>query len=98
MAYVVMYFMLYVIITIAFLAAAMGLCWQRVAATQFALYMAVSNLGDAVGAAVTGPLDALLEYRHLFFVAAACGALMLMLLWRVDLAEHRRRLDALESL
>ncbi|MFZ0255730.1 MAG: MFS transporter [Gammaproteobacteria bacterium] len=96
--YVVTYFMLYVIITIAFLATAMVLCWKRVAATQFALYMAVFNLGNAVGAGVTGPLDALLEYSHLFFVVAACGALMLVLLWWVDLAEHPRRLSALEEM
>lgn len=53
----------------------MGLCWKRVAATQFALYGAVFNLGNAVGAGVTGPLDALLAYSPLFLVVAS-GALL----------------------
>ena len=39
----------------------MNVCWSRVAATQFAIYMSLSNLSRSIGAAafsvVAGQLD-----------------------------------------
>ena len=36
--------------TVSFFSLAMKISWTRAAATQFTLYMAMSNVGDAVGA------------------------------------------------
>lgn len=43
-----------VVVAIAFFATAMAVCRERVAATQFALYMMLSNLGFAAGAWLYG--------------------------------------------
>ena len=45
MAFIIGFYVLLTFTTIAIFASAMQLCWKRVAATQFTLYMAISNLG-----------------------------------------------------
>ena len=42
--------------SIVFSATMMALCWKRVAATQFSLYMAISNMGISFGMSLIGPL------------------------------------------
>jgi PAT family beta-lactamase induction signal transducer AmpG len=49
-------------LTIALAAAAMRQCSLKVAATQFTLYMAVSNFGISIGGAVLGPLEGIGGY------------------------------------
>ena len=95
--FVILHYILRVIITIAFFATAMVLCWKRVAATQFGLYMALANLGDATGSALTGPLDAFLDYHHIFFAMSLTGVIMLILLAFIDLDKHQTRIDSLEQ-
>lgn len=82
---------------VAALAAAMGLCWMRVAATQFTLYMVCNNLGLAIGAWLLGPLQHRLGWSGLFLCLA--GLLFsAMMLWRlVRLEEHQRAVGALEA-
>lgn len=41
----------------------MGICWKKVAATQFSLYMAMANLGTSFGGMITGPVNRLLDYQ-----------------------------------
>ncbi|MEE2658905.1 MAG: MFS transporter [Candidatus Latescibacterota bacterium] len=94
--YLVVYYVLYTIVTIAFLSTAMILCRKRVSATQFALYMAILNLGNAAGAGLTGPLDSILSYEQLFFAISGFWALMLALLWMVDLSVHQERINRLD--
>jgi PAT family beta-lactamase induction signal transducer AmpG len=61
-AFIVGFYTLYCFFTISVFATAMQLCWKRVSATQFTLYMAVSNLGLAVGAWLFGLLASHLDY------------------------------------
>ena len=89
--------MLYVTVAVAILATFMGMCWKRVAATQFTLYMAIANLGHSAGAALAGPLDAAFEYHHTFFVLAAISVAALALLSFVNLEAHQERLDSLDN-
>ncbi len=49
-AFITSYYTLYTFLCIAVFASAMHLCWKTVAATQFTLYMALSNMGRAAGA------------------------------------------------
>ncbi len=95
--FVIVHYILRVIITIAFFATAMVLCWKRVAATQFGMYMALSNLGDATGSALTGPLNKFLEYHHIFFAMSLTGIIMLGLLAFIDLDKHQSSIDAFEQ-
>ena len=86
-----------VTISVAYLATCMGLCWKRIAASQFALFMALANLGNTVGEALTGPIDALLDYAQIFFAIALVKAIALVFFYRVDLNTHKEHLDKLEA-
>jgi len=55
---------------VAVFATAMCLCWQRVAATQFTLYMVCNNLGMACGGALLGPLKLGLNWSGMFLCMA----------------------------
>jgi PAT family beta-lactamase induction signal transducer AmpG len=92
-----MYYTLYVFISIASFAIGMQLCWRRISATQFTLYMAISNMGRSVGASLLGPLKARLPWEHmLVFVALlAGGALFFVVILRIK--EHLLKVHLLES-
>lgn len=96
-AYVILTQMIYVTVAVVFLATFMGMCWKRVAATQFTLYMALGNLGYSAGAALAGPLDEVFEYNHIFFVLAGIGAATLALVHFVDLEAHQERIAGLDA-
>jgi PAT family beta-lactamase induction signal transducer AmpG len=83
--------------TIAIFAAAMQLCWKRVAATQFTLYMAISNLGTASGAALIGPLKEFLKWEYVILVYVLFAATMLILLRFINFEKHQIRVDELED-
>lgn len=82
--------------TIAFFATCMALCWRPVAAVQFALFMAVANVGYIGGSAVMGPLVAALSPAEVFFALAAVPVLAATLLLRLDVTAHVARLAALD--
>lgn len=82
--------------TIAFFATCMALCWRPVAAVQFALFMAVANVGYIGGSAVMGPLVAALSPAQVFFALAAAPVTGATLLLRVDVAAHVARLGMLD--
>ena len=96
-AYIAAYLLIDVLVTIAFLSLMMAICWQRVGATQFSLYMAISNMGTSAGSAMLGPLVAAFSYPNLFLVPAATTATVVFLALGVDLAAQRRRLAELDD-
>jgi PAT family beta-lactamase induction signal transducer AmpG len=76
----------------------MTLCWKRVAATQFALYMAVLNsLSIAAGAGVAGWVSRLLDYPQIFLARAGVEVVLLALLLFVNLKNHEERIAALDA-
>jgi MFS transporter, PAT family, beta-lactamase induction signal transducer AmpG len=91
------YYTLYVFISIASFAIGMQLCWTRISATQFTLYMALSNVGRSVGAALLGPLKDRLPWEDIFLVVAvlAVGSLFFVMILRVK--KHLVSVDELES-
>jgi MFS transporter, PAT family, beta-lactamase induction signal transducer AmpG len=97
MAFVFIKDLISVTITIAYLSTCMDLCWQRVAASQFAVFMALSNLGNTVGEALTGLLDAVLDYPQIFFAIALVKVVALAFLYRADLDAHKGHLAKLEE-
>ena len=77
--------------SIVFAATMMALCWKRVAATQFSLYMAVSNMGISSGMSLIGPIHDAFGYRFIFLTVAVLYAAVFVLIHFVNI-----RAEALE--
>lgn len=85
------------IVTIAIISIFMQISFQRVAATQFAVYMALANLTLSMGSALIAPMDGVLSYSEMFFVMAALNGLFLLLWPLLNLERHRHDMQALQS-
>lgn len=92
-----LYYMLYVFITIGSFAIGMELCWCRVSATQFTLYMAVSNIGRAVGASLLGPLKEAFAWEYVFLTVGEFSLVSLLFIMVLRLKKHLDRLDCMEA-
>lgn len=92
-----LYYVLYVFITIGSFAIGMELCWCRVSATQFTLYMAISNMGRALGASMLGPLKEAFAWEYLFLIVGAFASVSLLFIMVLRMKEHLDRLDCLEA-
>ena len=82
--------------TIAFFAIAMALCWERVSATQFGLYMAILNFGMSAGSALFGFLSTRFDYGAMFLVLGGLALVPALLLPLVRVEQHRDRLATLD--
>ncbi len=96
-AYLVLFVTAQTLATIAFFATCMALCWKPVAAVQFALFMAISNVGYALGSALMGPLVAAFTPVQVFFAMAAVPVVSALILLRVDVAAHVARVATLDA-
>lgn len=68
---------------VAFIPIAMRLCDPRVAATQFTLYMAASNVGRPLGNAVAAANDEMGTPHLMYFIIAGVFAVMSLIMWFV---------------
>jgi PAT family beta-lactamase induction signal transducer AmpG len=84
-------------IFVAFIALHMSVCWSRVAATQFAIYMAWSNLARSIGSQVYGELSPYLEAGQELLLMAALSLLGAALLGFVSVRKHQERLNRLSA-
>jgi PAT family beta-lactamase induction signal transducer AmpG len=96
-AYVIAHELTYTLITIAVFAVAMEVCWKRVAATQFTLYMMIANLGSSTGSALLGPVTSWGGSGLAMVAIAAFAATMLLLLHFANMARHREIMGSLEG-
>jgi PAT family beta-lactamase induction signal transducer AmpG len=96
MGFIVGFYVLITFSNIAIFASAMQLCWKRVAATQFTLYMAISNLGLAAGAAVMGQLKGFLNWEYVILAYILFAGVMLVLMRFINFTKHQIRVDELE--
>jgi MFS transporter, PAT family, beta-lactamase induction signal transducer AmpG len=76
------------------IASAMHLCWKTVAATQFTLYMALSNMGRAAGAAMLGVLKTNFTWEIVFLIIAAMPVIMIILIQLINFKKHRVTVDS----
>lgn len=83
---------------ISFIATSMNLCWVKVAATQFAIYMAWANLGRSLGAGAMASVESRLEYNEMFFLIGLTFFVAVALLWKANLSAHRQRVKELTAL
>jgi len=72
-----------VMLTVAFIPIAMRLCDPRVAATQFTLYMAASNVGRPIGNSVAAATDEMGAPHLMYFVLASVFVALSLILWFV---------------
>ena len=92
------FYILYTFLLIAIFAAAMELCWKRISATQFTLYMAISNLGRAAGAAYLGFFkDILVKWEYVFLVYTLVALIMLILIRFMNFKKHLVSVEVLEN-
>ena len=80
MAFVIGWMSLDMLLTVALLPVSMRLCDARVAATQFTIYMAISNFGISFGAFMLGQTDAMGGLPSILLVVGAGCALALALM------------------
>jgi PAT family beta-lactamase induction signal transducer AmpG len=94
--FIIGFYILITFTTIAIFASAMQLCWKRISATQFTLYMAISNLGLAAGAALMGQLKGFLNWEYVILSYIVFAGLMLVLIRFIHFEKHQKRVDELE--
>ncbi len=82
---------------VAMIAIFMGICWSRVSATQFAIYMSLANLSRSLGAALYAGLAAQLGAEGILYVMAFLYAAGAALLTRFDAERHEAELAALDE-
>jgi MFS transporter, PAT family, beta-lactamase induction signal transducer AmpG len=82
---------------VAFIALAMNICWSRVAATQFAVYMSLSNLSRSIGAAAFATIADRLDATGGFLAMSGLmiGAAVALSFFNGD--SHRHRLQQLDT-
>ncbi|MBN8835376.1 MAG: hypothetical protein ABS68_11835 [Niastella sp. SCN 39-18] len=95
--FMALYYVLYVFISIGCFAIGMELCWCRVSATQFTLYMAISNMGRAVGASLLGPLKARMGWEFVILAVAAFAFTSLYFIFRLRMNKHLERINGIET-
>lgn len=71
----------------------MQLCWSTVAATQFTLFMALSNMGRAWGAGLLGPLNENFTWDQIFLLIAILPLLTLIFIQFINFIKHKNHID-----
>lgn len=89
--------LLIVFLMVAYLATSMALCWRRVAATQFTLFMAIGNMGRGAGAALIGPAREWTSWPGTFLVFGALVVLSAVVVQWINVQRQQRVMDQLES-
>jgi PAT family beta-lactamase induction signal transducer AmpG len=82
---------------ISMIAMFMGVCWAKVAATQFAIYMSLANLGRSAGAGIFALIATDMSSTESMYLMAGLLALAGLLLRMFDAKAHRASIDALDA-
>ena len=84
------------LIFVATIALFMNLCWPRIAATQFAIYMSLANLSRTAGSGAMAVVGDRLTFAQDFLIMGALLAVAAGLLLLYKQSSHNARLAALE--
>lgn len=96
-AYRIAYNTLDTLIVVAYIALGMAVSTKVIAATQFALYMALGNVGYSIGAAIFGQLQPALTYPQVFLVFAVTVVGSAMIIQFVAVGRHQQRVLELSA-
>lgn len=91
--FVFIYYILYIFLTIGMFASGMQLCWKTVAATQFTLYMTLSNMGRAAGSAMVGVLKDSYTWEIVFVFTALMPLIMGVMAQFINFKKHKIKVD-----
>ncbi len=95
--FILLYYLFYTFLCIAMFAASMKLCWQVVAATQFTLFMALSNMGRAVGSGLVGTFKELMSWDYVLLCTVISPILTIFFIKFIDFTKHRKVLDEFKT-
>lgn len=82
---------------ISFIASCMKLCWQKVSATQFAIYMAGANIGLSMGAGTYAALESALSSSQMFMALGLVFFVGVIFVWLTDFGTHDSRVNMLDT-
>jgi PAT family beta-lactamase induction signal transducer AmpG len=92
--FIFIYYVLNIFLSIGIFASGMNLCWKTVAATQFTLYMALSNMGRAVGSAILGVLKTNFSWEYIFIFTALTPLIMGVLVQFINFKSHKSKIES----
>ncbi len=84
------------IIFISFIACSMTICWLPVAASQFAIYMSLSNLARSLGSSLLAPVADRIDLQQQLLLISALMLCAFVVVSFFDPDRHRARLRALD--
>jgi len=96
-SFMIGYQVLYVFSSIGIFATAMECCWKKVSATQFTLYMTISNLGRIAGAKLIGPVKNQLSWEYTIFLFSIMIAVAWGIIQFMHIREHVKRVEDLDQ-
>lgn len=85
-------------IFICFIAIHMSICWQRVSATQFAIYMAWANFARSIGAGIYGQIESNLGQGQEFLIMSVIVLIGAGIVSLVSVKANQEELEELEQL
>ena len=95
--FILLYYLFSTFLSIAMFAASMKLCWQVVAATQFTLFMALSNMGRAAGSGLVGTFKELMSWDYVLLCTVISPILTIFFIKFIDFTKHRKVLDEFKT-
>ena len=96
-SFMICYQVLFVFTSIGVFATAMQCCWKKVSATQFTLYMTISNLGRIVGAKAIGPIRNHFSWEYTLLGFAVFFALAWILIRMIHINTQVEKVNELEK-
>jgi PAT family beta-lactamase induction signal transducer AmpG len=82
---------------ISFIASCMKLCWQKVSATQFAIYMAGANIGISLGAAAVAALEDVMTFSQMFIALGFVFFVGVLAVWLTNFDSHNVKIAGLSE-
>lgn len=82
---------------VAIFAISMNIAWKRVAATQFTIYMAISNIGTSAGAWLMGALKSVFSWEYVLMAYIPITFLVIVTIGFMRIDQHKKRLLQLEN-
>jgi len=96
-SFMIVYQLLYVFTCIGVFAIAMQCCWKKVSASQFTIYMTISNMGRIVGAKLIGPIKFQFSWEYTVLAFAIMMLLGFVIIQFLHMKNHLKHLDDLET-
>jgi len=72
-------------------------CWKRVSATQFTLYMTLSNIGRSAGSGSAGYVKEYFDWYTTFAFGLIILVVALVLIWFLRIKSHLKTIERLEK-